>query len=484
MADIVILGAGVSGHTVALHAKRLLGSGHNVTVVTPNSKYNWIPSNIWVGVGAMTDKQVLFPLAPVYKRKKINYIQAKGVAIHPDGDADNPQGYVDIEYTSKDRAGEKGQIRFDYLVNATGPRLAFDATEGLGPDNGYTTSVCTSSHAVHANEELKKAIARMKAGEHQTVVIGTGHGTCTCQGAAFEYLFNVEHEIKAAGVRDLADVIFFTNEAQLGDFGMDGMHFKQNGYVTNAEMWTQSLFRERGVKAIVGAAAHRIDENTIYYETLDGSHHELHYDFAMLLPPFQGQPFKAYDRDGNDMTSDLFLPSGFMRVDADYSPKTYEEFKPEDWPETYQVPGYPNIFAVGIAFAPPHQISRPRKTPNGTVIAPAPPRTGMPSGAMGKAVAYTIADMIKNPGAEPHKASMASIGAVCVASSGYGFLKGTAAAMSMQPIVKDFDKYETGRDMSLTHGEIGLHGHWMKVLLHYMFIYKAKALPGWSIIPE
>ena len=33
-------------------------------------------------------------------------------------------------------------------------------------------------------------------------------------------------------------------------------------------------------------------------------------------------------------------------------------------------------------------------------------------------------------------------------------------------------------------GEIGLSGHWIKLLLHYMFIYKAKARPGWAFIPE
>ena len=54
MADVVILGAGVAGHTAALHLSRLLPRGHTVTVVSPNSKWNWIPSNIWVGVGKMS----------------------------------------------------------------------------------------------------------------------------------------------------------------------------------------------------------------------------------------------------------------------------------------------------------------------------------------------------------------------------------------------------------------------------------------------
>lgn len=86
MATIVVLGAGIAGHTAALHLKRLVGSKHSVVVISPNSDWNWIPSNIWVGVGSMEDRKVLFPLAPVYKRKRIDFIQAAATEIHPYGD--------------------------------------------------------------------------------------------------------------------------------------------------------------------------------------------------------------------------------------------------------------------------------------------------------------------------------------------------------------------------------------------------------------
>jgi sulfide:quinone oxidoreductase len=65
MARVVVLGAGISGHTAALHLKRRLKNAHEVVVVSPNSKWNWIPSNIWVGVGKMTTDQVTFALAPI-----------------------------------------------------------------------------------------------------------------------------------------------------------------------------------------------------------------------------------------------------------------------------------------------------------------------------------------------------------------------------------------------------------------------------------
>jgi sulfide:quinone oxidoreductase len=64
MARVVVLGAGISGHTAALHLKRMLTKSDEVVVISPNSKWNWIPSNIWVGVGRMKTEQVTFPLAP------------------------------------------------------------------------------------------------------------------------------------------------------------------------------------------------------------------------------------------------------------------------------------------------------------------------------------------------------------------------------------------------------------------------------------
>ncbi len=390
---------------------------------------------------------------------------------------------MDIEYTGQGRAGQAGTVHYDYLINATGPKLRFEATAGMGP-GGFTQSVCTADHATHAAQALETCIAKMKAGEPQTLVIGMGHGTCTCQGAAFEYVFNVDHSIRQAGVRDLATIVYLTNEAALGDFGVGGLVFDQEGFQTNSELWTKSLFRERGVLAVVGAHVERVEDGVIHYETIDGTKHSIAFDFSMLIPPFGGVGLKAYARDGSDVSDKLFAPSGFMKVDADYTPKPYADWKATDWPSTYEVPGYRNIFAVGIAFAPPHAISKPLKTPNGTPIAPAPPRTGMPSGVTGKAAAITIARRLKNPDAPAEHASMAHMGAACVASAGTGLTKGSAAAMTMLPVVPDYDRYPTGRDVRETRGELGLHGHWVKLMLHHLFLYKAKAKFGWPLIPE
>ena len=455
---VVILGAGVSGHTAALLLRKQLSREHEVAVVTPNSKWNWIPSNIGVGTGTMTPE------------------------LHPEGDASHPRPYIVAESTGTDTRGQRVELDYDYLINATGPRLNFGATPGLGPD-GHSVSVCTYQHAAHASQTLDALVAEMKQGAKKTLVVGTGHGTC--EGAAFEYIFNLEFELRKRGVRDQARLVFLTNEAGLGDFGVGGLHLKMGGYVTPSKVFTESLFVERGVEWSTGAHVARVEPKKVFYETLDGEHHELDFDFAMLLPPFTGVPLTAFDAAGADVTRELFSPNGFMRVDADYRPKDPSEWKAADWPERYQTPKYKNVFAIGIAFAPPHAISLPRKTKNGTVIAPAPPRTGMPSAIMGRAVAHSIVDMINGAPDATRGASMARLGAACVASAGASWFKGSAASMTMCPIVPDFEKYpDSGRDLSHTSGEIGLAGHWIKQALHHAFLYKAKALPLWWIIPE
>ena len=81
----------------------------------------------------------------------------------------------------------------------------------------------------------------MKKGERRRFVIGTGHGMCTCQGAAFEYIYNVDHTLRQAGVRDLADIIWISNEYELGDFGMGGVHITRGGYIINGKVFAESL---------------------------------------------------------------------------------------------------------------------------------------------------------------------------------------------------------------------------------------------------
>jgi sulfide:quinone oxidoreductase len=485
MAKVVVLGAGISGHTCAAHIRRKLPKIHEVTVVSPSEYYQWIPSNIWVGIGQMTIDQVRFKLRPLYKRWGIKFEQAKAVSVYPDGDKSGGRPYVTVEYTDPAKKGVKASIEYDYLVNATGPKLNFEATEGLGPGK-FSNSVCSYDHAEETWKALEVCLDRMSKGEKLKFLLGTGHPAATCQGAAFEYALNVAFEIRKRKLADKAELIWITNEYEIGDFGMGGAFVKRGGYVTSTKIFSESVLAEYGIKWIKRAGVTKVEKGLVHYETLDGEKKTQEFDFAMLIPSFTGSFSKAFDKDNNDISTTLFAPNGFMKVDADYSGKPFEDWSINDWPSIYQNPSFKNIFATGIAFAPPHPISKPMKNPNGMLISPSPPRTGMPSGVIGKIVALNVVDLIKNGSTEfKHKASMGKMGAACIVSAGYGFTKGQAATMTVFPIVPDWEKYpQWGRDLSYTVGEIGLAGHWIKLLLHYLFLHKAKGYPFWWLLPE
>jgi sulfide:quinone oxidoreductase len=146
MARVVILGVGLSGHIAASFLRKWLGKNDDVIVVSPLSHYNRIPSNIWVGVGLLISEQLVFPLAPVYRSPGIEFKQARALALYPEGTDTDPSPTVEIEWTQEGKVGQRERAAYDFLINATGPRLNFGATEGLGRGK-HSLSVCTPDHA-------------------------------------------------------------------------------------------------------------------------------------------------------------------------------------------------------------------------------------------------------------------------------------------------------------------------------------------------
>jgi sulfide:quinone oxidoreductase len=479
MAKVVVLGSGFAGHTAAMYLSSKLGKEHQVTVLSNNDMFSYIPSWIWVGVGHMKPEKTVFKLKPIYDRLGIEFVHASAREIHPDaGD----------QYVIGERNKTKDPVRldYDYLVIATGPKLNFGATPGLGPEAGLTHSICSLPHAVKSRDAYLEAVEKMKRGEKLRFVIGTGHPGATCQGAAFEYIENIHKDLVKKGIRDKAELLWLSNEPNLGDFGVRGMQVKQNDQLLDSANFIEAAFKDHGIKWQVQTGVTRVDEKAIHWENYAGETGETPFDFAMLIPQFAGQPIKYIGKSGEDVSEKLTNKAGLVLVDGMYG-LNYEalEKNPEAWPSTYQNPNYKNIFAAGIAFAPPGPISKPHITKNGTAITAAPPRTGMVSGVIGRVAALNIVDLIKN-GKMTHHERMSEMVAACIASMGDSLWDGNAAVMIMYPVVPDIKRYpnQAGRDLFTSIMEMGLAGAWMKFMLHYTFIWKFKALPGWQLIPE
>ena len=162
MSSIVVAGAGVGGMPAAYDLKKRLGKAHSVTLVNGSEHFQFTPSNPWVMVGWRTPEQVLVPIRPNVERKGIEFV-ASALAT------------LDAEYNLLVTADGR-EIEYDHLVLCTGPRLAFEEVEGLGP-HAHSQSVCTTPHATLAATAYQAFLANPRP-----IVVGAVPGLCISRG--------------------------------------------------------------------------------------------------------------------------------------------------------------------------------------------------------------------------------------------------------------------------------------------------------------
>src|SRR5690606_32780217 len=202
MARVAVLGAGLGGVIMAYELKDHLGPDHQVTVINQGTKYSFVPSNPWVAVEWRKREDIEVDLTEVMARRGIELRPEGAARVHP---AENR-----VELTNGESVG------YDYLVIATGPDLAFDEIEGLGPD-GHTQSICHIDHPLRAQDAFRQLVANPGP-----VVIGAVQGA-SCFGPAYEFLFILDTALRRAKVRDRVPMTFVTAEPYIGHLGLDGV---------------------------------------------------------------------------------------------------------------------------------------------------------------------------------------------------------------------------------------------------------------------
>lgn len=360
MARVVVLGAGLGGVPMALEARDHLRKEDVVTVISDRATFDFTPSNPWVAVGWRKPDQIRVPLEPMFRKRKIEFVHAAVSSVKP--------GENRIE-TADGRVFD-----YDYLVIATGPELAFDEIEGLGP-NGFTRSVCTTDHAASALDDWE-ALARAPG----PIIVGAVQGA-SCFGPAYEFSFILDTALRRKKVRDRAPMTFVTSEPYIGHLGLDG--------VGDTKGLLESELRSRHIKWITNARVVKVEKGLMHVEEVadDGSvkaRHELPFVYSMMLPAFRGIPAVRG-------VEGLSNPRGFILCD-----------------KTQRNPTFPNVFSVGVCVAIPPM--------GGTPLPVGVPKTGFMIESMVRATAKNIRALID--GGEPtHEATW---NAVCLADFGDG----------------------------------------------------------------
>ena len=264
MANIVVLGAGLGGTLMAYEMKSQLREGDKLTVVGQGHTYHFVPSNPWVAVDWRKRKAIEVDLAPVFAKKDIEFVTCGAKKVVPG------ENRVELE--------NGASLSYDYLVIATGPDLAFDEIEGLGP-KGHTHSICHVDHAEKAQEAFAAFVKNPGP-----IVVGAVQGA-SCFGPAYEFAFILDTELRRRKIRDRVPMTFVTPEPYIGHLGLDG--------VGDTKSMLESELRERHIKWITNARVTKIEPGKMSVEEVNEdattkAAHELPFSYSMLLPAFRG----------------------------------------------------------------------------------------------------------------------------------------------------------------------------------------------------
>ena len=358
MSHIVILGAGIGGMPMAYEMRELARPGDKVTVISNNPKFHFVPSNPWVAVNWRKRDDIEIDIAPALARKNIEFIGVGAKRVHPD------KNQVELD--------DGRNIDYDFLVIATGPRLAFEEVEGLGPD-GHTHSICHVDHAVEAEKGWQEFV---KNPGH--VVVGAVQ-MASCYGPAYEFAMIMDTDLRKRKIRDKVPMTFVTAEPYIGHLGLGG--------VGDSKGLMESVMRDRHIKWICNAKTTKVEAGKMYVteHNDDGTpkkEHVLEFKYSMMLPAFKGID-AVFGIEG------LTNPRGFILIDP------------------YQRnPKFKNIYSVGVCVAIPPVEATP--VPTGA------PKTGYMIESMVSATAHNIRDQLD--GKEP--STKATWNAVCLADFG------------------------------------------------------------------
>ena len=363
MAKIIVLGAGIGGISSAYQLRETLGAAAEILVVSDSEYFHFVPSNPWVALKWRLAEDITVHLPEVLKRLGIDFDATGAKRVKPQ--------------TSRIELNDGREISYDYLVIATGPALAFDEIDGLGPE-ANSISICHVDHAA-ASAERWEQFCR----DPGPLVIGAVQGA-SCFGPAYEFALQVNTDLRRRKIRNRVPITFVTSEPYIGHLGLGG--------VGDTKGILESMFRERDVKWITNAKVDRVTAEAVEVTEVgeDGAPKRLHKlasKLNMLIPAFRGVS-AMMGEDGKGIPG-LANPRGFILTDK------------------YQRnPTFKNIFAVGVCIAiPPFE-----QTPVPVGV----PKTGYMIESMVGAVAENIRDALagKEPQREP------TWNAVCLADFG------------------------------------------------------------------
>ena len=271
MTTTVVIGGNFAGMTAALELKRKGKKEHRVIMVDKSPLFLFIPSLIWVPFGRREIKDIAFRKDTILKKKGVEFMHAEALKV----DTDN-------QIVSTD----KGDVKYDHLVVATGPKVKYDVAPGVKEFAHYIGTPNGAMKTRAALEAFKK--------DPGNIVIGATQNA-GCMGAAYEFLFNVEKWLREQNIRKKVNLYWITPETFLGHFGIDGM--------TGGETMLKSFMKMFKIHYRTEVGVEEVQKDKVILS----SGETINSKFTMLMPPFVGVDFVSKS-EGLKATANGYIP--------------------------------------------------------------------------------------------------------------------------------------------------------------------------------
>ncbi len=286
---VVVLGGGFGGLEAAFYLRMRVGDRAHITLISDHDHFLFKPNTIYIPFG-LEPERLMIPLAEPARRKNIRLVQAPVREIDPGRQEVRADGQV---------------IPYDYLVVATGAGMRAEEIPGLA-EHAYT--IWTPDEMLRLRAGIQKLAEQAREGRVQEVLfVVPPHNKCS--GPLYEIVFMLDTWLRKQGIRSRVSMTYTTYEkSYIQAFGP-----RLHAVVTEE-------FERRGIVGRTQYVVERVEPGRVFYRNGE----VLPYDLLISFPPY-------------------VAAASFPNLPAD------DRGFVQTVPETRQVVGHPNIYAVGDA---------------------------------------------------------------------------------------------------------------------------------------